>query len=87
MFEKSQRSGDAPEDWKKANVTAVNKKGLKEDQGNHSPVSPFPEKEIPSQRKGILLLARRSQWKCLLGKAQLGFTQGQIVLDKPSVMK
>lgn len=29
MVEKSWISGDAPEDWKKANVTAIYKKGLK----------------------------------------------------------
>ncbi|GAB0179310.1 mitochondrial enolase superfamily member 1 [Grus japonensis] len=30
IFEKSWRLGDVPEDWKKANVTPIDKKGLKE---------------------------------------------------------
>ncbi|GAB0181915.1 mitochondrial enolase superfamily member 1 [Grus japonensis] len=39
IFEKMWRSGDIPEDWKKANVTPIYKKGLKEDPGNFKPIS------------------------------------------------
>ncbi|KAK4816859.1 hypothetical protein QYF61_023992 [Mycteria americana] len=38
-FEKLWRSGDIPEDWKKANVTPIYKKGLKEDRGNYRLIS------------------------------------------------
>ena len=34
IFEKSWLSGDVPRDWKKANITAICKKGRKEDPGN-----------------------------------------------------
>ncbi|KFV87004.1 hypothetical protein N308_14004, partial [Struthio camelus australis] len=39
IFERSWRSGEVPEDWQKANVTPVFKKGKKEEPGNYRPVS------------------------------------------------
>ncbi|PKU40633.1 rna-directed dna polymerase from mobile element jockey-like [Limosa lapponica baueri] len=39
IFERSRRTGEVPEDWRKANVTPVFKKGKKEDPGNYRPVS------------------------------------------------
>lgn len=36
IFERLWRSGEVPEDWKKANVTPVFKKGEREDTGNYS---------------------------------------------------
>ncbi|GAB0185837.1 mitochondrial enolase superfamily member 1 [Grus japonensis] len=39
IFERSWRTGEVPEDWRKANVTLVFKKGKKEDPGNYRPVS------------------------------------------------
>ncbi|KGL73555.1 hypothetical protein N309_03907, partial [Tinamus guttatus] len=38
IFERSWRTREVPEDWKKANVTPVFKKGKKEDPGNCRPV-------------------------------------------------
>ncbi|KFP33247.1 RNA-directed DNA polymerase from mobile element jockey, partial [Colius striatus] len=35
----SWRTGEVPEDWRKANVTPVFKKGRKDDSGNYRPVS------------------------------------------------
>ncbi|KFU99853.1 RNA-directed DNA polymerase from mobile element jockey, partial [Tauraco erythrolophus] len=39
IFAKSWGTGEVPEDWRKANVTLVFKKGKKEDPGNYRPVS------------------------------------------------
>ncbi|GAB0208187.1 mitochondrial enolase superfamily member 1 [Grus japonensis] len=39
IFERSWRTGEVPEDWKKASVTPVFRKGKKEDPGNYRPVS------------------------------------------------
>ncbi|GAB0206992.1 mitochondrial enolase superfamily member 1 [Grus japonensis] len=39
IFERSWRTGEVPEDWRKANVTPVFKKSKKEDWGNYRPVS------------------------------------------------
>ncbi|KFP27770.1 RNA-directed DNA polymerase from mobile element jockey, partial [Colius striatus] len=39
IFEHSWRTGEVPEDWRKANVTPVFKKGRKDGRGNYRPVS------------------------------------------------
>ncbi|KFV81194.1 RNA-directed DNA polymerase from mobile element jockey, partial [Struthio camelus australis] len=39
ILERSWRSGEVPEDWKKANVTPSSKKGKEEEPGNYRPVS------------------------------------------------
>ncbi|KFP82431.1 RNA-directed DNA polymerase from mobile element jockey, partial [Apaloderma vittatum] len=39
IFGKSWATGEGPEDWRKANVTPVFKKGKKEEPGNYRPVS------------------------------------------------
>ncbi|KFP24942.1 RNA-directed DNA polymerase from mobile element jockey, partial [Colius striatus] len=39
FFEYSWRTGEVPEDWRKASVTPVFKKGRRDDLGNYRPVS------------------------------------------------
>jgi len=78
IFQKWWRSGDMPEDWKKANVTPVYKKGLKEDPGNHKPISLTSVSEKVMEL--IVLEAIISQMKQMIGKSQHGFTKGKLFL-------
>jgi hypothetical protein len=39
IFRQSLRTGEVPEDWRRANVTPIFKKGKKTDPGNYRPVS------------------------------------------------
>ncbi|GAB0182615.1 mitochondrial enolase superfamily member 1 [Grus japonensis] len=77
-FEKLWRSGNVPEDWKKANVTPMYKKGLKEDPENYRPISLT---SIPGKvMEQILLGAITSQMKHMIGKSQHRFTKGKLCL-------
>ncbi|KAK4827691.1 hypothetical protein QYF61_020825 [Mycteria americana] len=73
IFEKLWRLGHVPEDWKKANVTPIYRKGLKEDPGNYRPIS-FTS--VPGKgMERIHLGAVTSQMKHMIGKSQHGFTK------------
>ncbi|KGL88360.1 RNA-directed DNA polymerase from mobile element jockey, partial [Charadrius vociferus] len=39
IFERSWGTGEVPEDWRKADISPIFKKGKKEDPGNYRPVS------------------------------------------------
>ncbi|KFP25663.1 hypothetical protein N325_02716, partial [Colius striatus] len=39
IFEQSWRTGEVPEEWRKANVTPVFTKGRKDNPGNYKPIS------------------------------------------------
>ncbi|PKU47313.1 rna-directed dna polymerase from mobile element jockey- hypothetical protein [Limosa lapponica baueri] len=78
IFEKPWRSGDVPEDWKKANVTPIYKKGLKGDPGNYRHISPT---SVPGKVVGIILLgAITSQMKHMIGKSWYGSTKDKLCL-------
>ena len=39
IFNNSEETGSIPEDWKSANVTAIHKKGSRQEPGNYRPIS------------------------------------------------
>ncbi|GAB0186967.1 mitochondrial enolase superfamily member 1 [Grus japonensis] len=76
-FERSWRTGEVPEDWKKANVTGVFKKGKKQNPGNYRPVSLT---SIPGKVMEQLILDVTSmdvEEKKVIRSGQHGFTKGK----------
>jgi len=78
IFEKLWRSGDIPEDSKKASVTLICKKGLEEDPGIYRPISltSVPGKALEQ----TLLGAVTCQTQHVTGKSQHRFTKGKSCL-------
>ncbi|TRZ17143.1 hypothetical protein HGM15179_009967 [Zosterops borbonicus] len=77
MFERPWRSGEVPEDWKKANVTLVIKKGKKEDTGNSQSVSFI---SIPGKVMEHIILKTISihmENNKLIRSSQHGFTKSK----------
>jgi len=80
IFERSWRTREVPEDWRKASVTPVFKKGKKEDPGNYRPVSltSIPGKMV---EKLILdVISKQVEAKKVIRSIQHGFTKGKSCL-------
>ena len=80
IFERSWRTGEVPEDWRKANVNPVFKKGKKEDPGNYRPVSLT---SIPGKMMEQLILEsiiKQVEEKEVIRSSQHGFTKGKSCL-------
>jgi len=76
IFERSWRTGEVPEDWRKANVTLIFKKGKKEAPGNHRLVSLT---SIPGKMMEQLILEviiKQVEEKKVIRSSQDGFTKG-----------
>ncbi|GAB0207557.1 mitochondrial enolase superfamily member 1 [Grus japonensis] len=80
IFERSWRTGEVPEDWRKGNVTLVFRKGKKEDPGNYRPVSltSIPEKVMEQLILGVI--NKHVEEKKVIGSGQHGFTKGKSCL-------
>ncbi|GAB0197929.1 mitochondrial enolase superfamily member 1 [Grus japonensis] len=71
---------EVPEDWRKANVTPVFKKGKKEDPENYRPVSltSVPGKVMVQLILGVI--NKHVEEKKVIGSGQHGFTKGKSCL-------
>ncbi|PKU41684.1 rna-directed dna polymerase from mobile element hypothetical protein [Limosa lapponica baueri] len=75
IFEKYWRMGEVPEDWRKANITPVYKKGKKEDPGNYRPIIPT---SVPGKIMELLILdviSKHIEDQDVIGSGQHGFTK------------
>ncbi|GAB0188304.1 mitochondrial enolase superfamily member 1 [Grus japonensis] len=75
-----ERTGAVPEDWRKANVTPVFKKGKKEDPGNYRPISltSIPGKVV--EQLILDVISKHVEEKKVIGSGQHGFTKGKSCL-------
>ncbi|CAM5177833.1 unnamed protein product [Eretmochelys imbricata] len=80
IFENSWRSGEVPDNWKKANVVPIFKKGKKEDPGNYRPVSltSVPGKIMEQVLKESIL--KHLEERKAIRNSQHGFTKGKSCL-------
>ncbi|XP_064355822.1 E3 ubiquitin-protein ligase KCMF1-like [Dromaius novaehollandiae] len=80
IFERTWRTGEVPEDWKKANVTPVFKKGKKEDPGNYKPVSLTSTPGKVMEQLILDAISKHVEDKKLIRSSQHGFTKGKSCL-------
>ncbi|CAM4697142.1 unnamed protein product [Lepidochelys kempii] len=80
IFENSWQTGEVPDDWKKANVVSIFKKGKKEDPGNYRPVSltSVPGKIMEQVLKKSIL--KHLHGRKVIRNSQHGFTKGRSCL-------
>ncbi|CAM5140014.1 unnamed protein product [Natator depressus] len=80
IFENSWRTGEVPDDWKKANVVPIFKKGKKENPGNYRPVSltSVPGKIMEQVLKESIL--KHLHERKVIRNSQHGFTKGRSCL-------
>ncbi|GAB0182767.1 mitochondrial enolase superfamily member 1 [Grus japonensis] len=80
IFERSWRTGEVSEDWRKANVTPVFKKGRKEDAGNYRPVSLISTPGKGMEELVLGVISKHVEEEEVIGSGQHGFTKGKSCL-------
>ncbi|GAB0205522.1 hypothetical protein GRJ2_003017800 [Grus japonensis] len=78
---RSWRTGEVPEDWRKANVTLVFKKGKKEDPGNYRTVSLTSITGKVMEQLILGVTSKHVEENKVIGDGQHGFTR-EIMLDQ-----
>ena len=73
MFERLWQSCEVPEDWKKVNVTAVFKKGKKEDLGNYRMVNLTSVPGKVMEQLILEIVSRHMEDKKVIRSNQYGF--------------
>jgi len=66
-----------PEDWRKANVTPVFKKGKKEDPANYRPVSLTSVPGKVMEQLILYVISKQVEEKKVIRSSQHGFTKGK----------
>jgi len=80
IFERSWRTGEVPEDWRKASVTPVFKKGKKEDPGNYRPVSLTSSPGKVMEQLILDVISKQVEEKKVIRCSHHGFTKGKSCL-------
>ena len=70
-------TGEVPEDWRKANVTPVFKKGKKEDPANYRPVSLTSVPGKVMEQLILYVISKQVEEKKVIRSSQHGFTKGK----------
>jgi len=80
IFERSWRTGEVPEDWRKASVTPIFKQGKKEDPGNYRPVSLTSILGKVMEQLILEVIIKQVEEKKVIRSSQHGFTGGKSCL-------
>jgi len=80
IFNKSMETASIPEDWKLANVTAIHKKGNRQDSGNYRPISLTSVVGKTMERLIKDKLVHYLERNHLIGDSQHGFRHGRSCL-------
>jgi len=80
ISERSWRTGEVPEDWRKANVIPVFRKGKRKEPGNYRPVSltSMPGKVV--EQLILEVIIKQVEEKKVIRSSQHGFTKGKSCL-------
>ena len=80
IFERSWRTGEVPEDWRKASVTPIFKKGKKEDPGNYRPVCLTSILGKVMEQLILEVIIKQVEEKKIIRSSQNLFTKGKSCL-------